>query len=141
MATRTQFSKRWLDRSDTGDRDDAARPDDAPSIEPVVERLSRDMADAVDHARADRSGGPSSYASDVVREDRAIPGAPPSAPTRRARLTFFTVAVWLAVAGAVLSFLVPPAGLVCFVMAGLAAVLAAILGPREVRPERTADSP
>jgi hypothetical protein len=38
----------------------------------------------------------------------------------------------------VLSFVLPPAGIVCFLMAGVAAVLAAILGPGEVKPERSA---
>jgi uncharacterized membrane protein len=57
---------------------------------------------------------------------------------RRARLSFFAVAVWLAVAGAVLVFLLPAAGFVCFLLAGLSAVLAAILGPGEARTERSA---
>jgi hypothetical protein len=133
-------SERWVDTHDAGEPDDLARTDDAPAIDIVVERLSRDMTDAVEHAQADGGAGHGSYAKEIIREDTAPPGAPPSLPTRRARLSFFAVAVWLGVAGAILSFIVPPAGLVCFVMAGLAAVLAAILGPGEVRSERTADS-
>jgi hypothetical protein len=133
-------SEGWVDTHDAGEPDDLGRPDDAPAIDVVVERLSRDLTDAVRREGAARRAGNGSYAEDIIREDTATPGAPPSPPTRRARLSFFSVAVWLAIAGAVLAFIVPPASLVCFVMAGLAAVLAALLGPGEVRSEPTADS-
>ena len=119
--------------------DDVTRPDDAISIDEVVERLSRDLSDAVNRAPTDERDELRSYASELVREDTAPGGSHGRLPTRRARLSFFAVAVWLAVAGVVLAFLVPPAGFVCFLLAGVAAVLAAILGPGEVRPEPSVD--
>jgi hypothetical protein len=122
-------------------RDDATRPDDAISIDEVVERLSRDMSEAVNRAPFDDRDELRSYASALIREDTSAPRADLQRPTRRARLSFFAVAVWLAVAGAMLSFLVPAAGVVCFVMAGVAAVLALIVGTGEAVPEPTTDAP
>ena len=119
---------------------DATRPDDAISIDEVVERLSRDMSEAVNRAPFDDRDELRTYASELVREDTSAPRAEPRRPTRRARLSFFAVAVWLAAAGALLSFLVPAAGIVCFLMAGVAAVLALILGTGEATPEPTTDS-
>jgi hypothetical protein len=104
------------------------RPDDV-SIDEVVERLSRDISDAVNRAPFDERDELRSYAREIVREDTAPPGVESGSPARGTRLSFFAVAVWLAVAGAVLAFLIPSAGIVCFVMAGIAAVLALILGP------------
>jgi hypothetical protein len=76
----------------------------------------------------------------IVREDAAPSDGPaPSPPMRRARLTAFAVAGWLAVAGMVLAFVMPWAGLTCFIVAGLVAVVAVILDRDEARPERTAD--
>ena len=120
--------------------DDDARPDDAVSIDEVVERLSRDLSDAVNHAPNDDREQLRNYAAELVREDTAPSGSHGREPTKRARLSFFAVAVWLAVAGVVLAFLVPPAGVVCFVLAAISGVLAAFLGPGEARPERTADT-
>ncbi len=121
----------------TPPEDDARRPEDASSIDEVVERLSRDMSAAVNRAPDEDRDELRDYAADLVREDTA-PRAAQRGPTPRATLSFFALAVWLAIAGAVLSFLLPPVGVVCFVMAGLAAVLAAVLGRREPRPERSA---
>jgi hypothetical protein len=108
--------------------DDVVRPDDV-SIDEVVERLSRDISDAVNRAPLDERDELRSYASEIVREDTAPPGAEARPPAKRARLSFFAVAVWLAVAGLVLAVLIPPAGLVCLFMAGVSVVLALILGP------------
>ena len=117
--------------------EDIARPDDV-SIDEVVERLSRDISDAVNRAPFDERDELRSYASEIVREDTAPPGVETRPPARRAKLSFFAVAVWLAVAGAVLAVFIPPAGVVCFLMAGIAALLGAILGPGDVgRRERT----
>src|SRR5688572_21275375 len=93
--------------------DDDARPDDAVSIDEVVERLSRDLSDAVNHAPNDDREQLRTYAAELVREDTAPRGSHGREPTKRARLSFFAVAVWLAVAGVVLAFLVPPAAFVC----------------------------
>jgi hypothetical protein len=136
-------SQDWIDRHpDAAEGLDADRAGDEPAIDEVVERLSRDLTDTVDEARRDGRESLASAPIEIAREDAAPHDGPaPSPPTRRARLTFFGVAVWLAVAGAALAFVLPWAGLVCFVMAGLAAVVAAILGPGEPRPERTAESP
>lgn len=110
-----------------------------------IDRHPEATAGVDDDDAADRAPRRDSLAAvpiEIVREERASHTGPaPSPPTRRARLTVFAVAVWLAVAGAVLSFLLPLAGLVCFIMAGLAAVVAAILGPGEAQPERTAEPP
>ena len=119
--------------------DDPRRADDAVSIDEVVERLSRDMADAVNHAPLDDREELRTYATELVREDTTAEA--PRLPARRARLSFFAVAVWLAVAGCILAFLLPPAAIVCFIMAAIAAVLAAVLGPGEPRPERTSGPP
>ena len=126
--------------------DDVVRPDDV-SIDEVVERLSRDISDAVNRAPFDERDELRSYASEIVREDTAPSAATPRSPARRARLSFFAVAVWLAIAGAVVSFFIPPAGVVCFLMSGVAAVLAVILGPgdgigsRATTPDRPPDVP
>jgi hypothetical protein len=119
--------------------DDVVRPDEV-SIDEVVERLSRDISDAVNRVPFDESHELRSYASDLVREDaapRAVHAAP---PVRRARLSFFVIAVWLAIAGAALAFVLPPAGIVCFVMAAVAAVLAAIVGPGDAVGSRATTS-
>jgi hypothetical protein len=108
--------------------DDVVRPDDV-SIDEVVERLGRDISDAVNRAPLDERDELRSYASEIVREDTAPPGVEAHPPARGSRMSFFAVAVWLAVAGAVLAVLIPPAGIVCFLMAAIAAVLAVILGP------------
>lgn len=108
--------------------DDVVRPDEV-SIDEVVERLSRDISDAVNRVPFDDRHELRSYASDIVREGVAPRGVATAPPARRARLSFFAIAAWLAVAGAVLAFVLPPAGIVCFVMAGVAAVLAVIIGP------------
>jgi hypothetical protein len=128
-----EAGRRFQDHSEQWIDDDPTRPDDAISIDEVIQRLSRDMSDAVKRAPMDERDAFRTYATELVHEDTA----PSRLPTRRARLSFFAVAVWLAVAGAVLSFLLPSAGIVCFFMAGVAAVLAAILGPGEVQPEPT----
>jgi hypothetical protein len=140
-------SEEWIDEHDGVTRrhdpgfvdDDATRPDDAISIDEVIQRLSRDMSDAVNRAPMDERDELRTYATELVREDTS--SSVSRLPTRRARLSFFAVAVWLALAGAVLSFLLPSAGIVCFFMAGVSAVLAAILGPGEAQPEPTTDSP
>jgi hypothetical protein len=119
--------------------DEATRPEDAVSIDEVVERLSRDLSAAVNRAPTDERDELRTYAAELLREDTAPAGSHGRSPTRRARLSFFAVAVWLAVAGVVLAFLLPPAAFVCFLLAGVAALLAAILGPGEVRPERSAE--
>jgi hypothetical protein len=108
--------------------DDVVRPDDV-SIDEVVERLSRDISEAVNRAPLEERDELRTYASEIVREDTAPPGAEVRPPVRRARLSFFAVAAWLAIAGGILAVLVPPAGIVCFLMAGVAAVLAVIIGP------------
>src|SRR5262245_57580656 len=75
--------------------DDVPRPDDV-SIDEVVERLSRDISDAVNRAPLEERDELRTYASEIVREDTAPPGIaarPPAA--RHARLSFFAVAVWL----------------------------------------------
>ena len=133
-----EAGRRFQDHSEQWIDDDATRPDDAISIDEVIQRLSHDMAEAVNRAPLDERDELRTYATELVREDTAA-SAPSRLPTRRARLTFFAVAVWLAVAGVVLSFLLPAAGIVCFFMAGVAAVLAAILGPGEAQPQPTTD--
>ena len=97
------------------------------------------MSEAVNRAPMDERDELRTYATELVREDTS--SSVSRLPTRRARLSFFAVAVWLAIAGAVLSFFLPSAGIVCFFMAGVSAVLAAILGPGEAQPEPTTDSP
>lgn len=138
-------TERWLDDHPTAplggmDLDDPRRADDAVSIDEVVERLSRDMSEAVNQAPMDERDELRTSATELVREDTTSSSAP-RLPARRARLSFFAVAVFLAVAGFVLAFLLPPAAIVCFLMAGIAAVLAAVLGPGEPRPERTTEPP
>jgi hypothetical protein len=122
--------------------DEVTRPDDV-SIDEVVERLSRDISDAVNRAPFDERDELRSYASEIVREDTAPPGVEARPPARRAKLSFFAVAVWLAVAGAVLMAFIPPAGVVCFLMAGIAGLLAVILGPGDgsARSTDSADPP
>jgi hypothetical protein len=92
--------------------DDVVRPDDV-SIDEVVERLSRDISDAVNRAPFDERNELRSYASEIVREDTAPPGVDARLPARGSRLSFFAVAVALAVAGAVLAVVIPPTGIVC----------------------------
>ena len=121
--------------------DDLVRPDEV-SIDEVVERLSRDISDAVNRVPFDERHELRSYASELVREDTAPRGVHPAPPARRARLSFFAIAVWLAIAGAVLAFVLPPAGIVCFVMAAVVAVLAVIVGPGDsVGSRATTPSP
>jgi len=125
-----EAGRRFQDHSEQWIGDDPRRPDDAISIDEVIQRLSRDMSDAVYRSPTDERDDLRTYATRARRR-----------PTRRTRLSFFAVAVWLAIAGAVLSFFLPSAGIVCFFMAGVAAVLAAIIGPGEVQPEPTVHSP
>ena len=139
-------AERWIDDHPTaplpaGDVDDPRRSDDAVSIDEVIERLSRDMSDAVNRAPMDERDELRTYATELVREDTSSASDTPRLPARRARLSFFAVAVWLAVAGFVLAFLFPPAAIVCFLMAGLAGVLSVMLGPGEPKPERTSEPP
>ena len=135
-------TERWLDEHEVpgtpGDSDDPRRADDAVSIDEVIERLSRDMSDAVERAPAGERDEIRSYATELIREDTAPHQS--RLPNRRARLSFFAVAVWLALAGLLLTFLFPQAAIVCFLMAGVSGVLAAVLGPGEPRRERTAGS-
>jgi hypothetical protein len=119
--------------------DDVVRPDDV-SIDEVVERLSRNISEAVNRAPLDERDELRTYASEIVREDTAPPGAEVRPPMRRAKLSFFAVAAWLAVAGGILAILMPPAGIVCFVMAGIAAVMAVILGPGDSAGARATGS-
>ena len=110
--------------------DDVVRPDDV-SIDEVVERLSRDISDAVNRAPFDERDELRSYASEIVREDTAPPRVEARSPARGSRLSFFAVAVGLALAGALLAIVIPPAGIVCFIIAGIAMVLGVILGPAD----------
>ncbi len=126
--------------------DDVVRPDEV-SIDEVVDRLSRDISDAVNRVPFDERHELRSYARNLVREDMGPRGVHAAPPARRARLSFFAIAVWLAVAGAVLAFVLPPAGIVCFVLAAVAAVLAVIVGPgdsagaRVTTPSSPPDTP
>jgi len=117
------------------DADDAVRADDAISIDEVVERLSRDMAAAVNRAAAGERDELRDYASMLAREQTETAPRPRS-PTKRARLTLFSLAMWLVAAGLVLAFLLPPAGIVCLLMACLAGVMGAIVGSGDPKPEQ-----
>ena len=121
-------------RTDVDDAD-AVRADDAISIDEVVERLSRDMAAAVHRATDGERDELREYEQTLHHEERNAP-AHPRSPARRARITFFQLAFWLAAAGLILTFVMPAAGIVCLVMAGIAGLLAAFLGPRDAVPDR-----
>jgi len=112
------------------------RRSEEESYDHRVERLSRELSEAVNAAPDEDHATLRDYANELVREDTA-PVSAKSGPTRRARLSFFALAVWLVVIGAVLGILVPPAGVVCLLMAGLSGVLAALFGRGEVRNEPT----
>jgi fatty acid desaturase len=71
-----------------------------------------------------------------LRHEQSTAPAHPRSPARRARITFFQIALWLAAAGVLLTFLMPAAGVVCLVMAGLAGILAAVLGPGDANPDK-----
>src|SRR5262245_31782563 len=64
-------TEQWLDDHDVPstptDTDDPRRADDAVSIDEVIERLSRDMSDAVKRAPANERDELRSYASELVR--------------------------------------------------------------------------
>jgi hypothetical protein len=119
-----------------GDGTDDPGLDDEP-VDELVERLGREMGAAVNRAPASEHDMLRDYASALVRENTAANTPQATRPTRRARLSFFATAVWLVVAGVVFSLIFPPAGIVCFLMAGVAAVLAAVVGKGEVRSEPT----
>jgi hypothetical protein len=117
------------------DADDAVHADDAISLDEVVERLSRDMAEAVHRAADGERDDLREYANTLAREQTEASRRPRS-PAKRARITFFSLAAWLAAAGFALMFLLPPAGIVCVLMAVIAGIMAAVVGPRDARPER-----
>jgi hypothetical protein len=117
------------------DADDTAHADDAIPIEEVVERLSRDMAAAVHRAAEGERDELFEYEQQLHREQHEA-STHPRSPAKRARITFFSIALWLAAAGVLFTFLLPAAGVVCLVMAGLAGILAAVLGPDDAKPER-----
>jgi len=117
------------------DADDAVHADDAIPIDEVVERLSRDMADAV-HRAADGERDELRDYEHQFHHELSEASTRPRSPARRARITFFSIALWLAAAGVLFTFLLPAAGVVCLVMAGVAGILAAILGPRDETPDR-----
>jgi hypothetical protein len=117
------------------DADDAVHADDAISLDEVVERLSRDMTEAVHRAAEGERDELREYASTLAREQTEASPRPRS-PAKRARITFVSLALWLAAAGLVLMFVLPPAGIVCMLMAALAATMAAVMGPGDARPER-----
>ena len=114
---------------------DTAHADDAISIDEVVERLSRDMEAAVHRAAEGERDELREYEQQLHREQSEAPTRPRS-PARRARSTFFAIALWLAAAGVLLTFLLPAAGIVCLVMAGISVILAAVLGPADGTPDR-----
>ena len=117
------------------DDEDMAHADDAVSIDEVVERLSRDMEDAV-HRAVDGAGDElQEYEMQLHHEQRETASTHPRSPAKRARITFFSIALWLAAAGVLLTFLLPAAGIVCLVMAGIAGILAAVLGPGDDTPD------
>ena len=118
------------------DADDAAHADDAIPIEEVVERVSRDMAAAVHRAAEGERDELHEYEQQLHREQRETSSTHPRSPAKRARITFFSIALWFVVAGVVLTFLLPAAGIVCLVMAGIAGILAATLGPGDSTPDR-----
>jgi hypothetical protein len=113
---------------------DALHADDAVSIDEVVERLSREMAAAVHRAAAGERDELHEYEMQLHQEEQTT--THPRSPAKRARITFFSIALWLAAAGVLLTFLLPSAGIVCMVMAGLAGILAAVLGPGDDTPDR-----
>jgi hypothetical protein len=127
---RRRGPSRFVSEPALADDDDVVRPDDV-SIDEVVERLSRDISDAVNRAPFDGRDELRSYASEIVREDTAPPRVEARSPARGSRLSFFAVAVWLAVAGALLAIVIPLAGIACFIIAGIAMVLGVILGPAD----------
>jgi hypothetical protein len=120
------------------DADDAeaVHADDAISIDEVVERLSRDMAAAVRRAAEGKRDELHEYEVQMHHEQHEAASTHPRSPAKRARITLFSIALWLAVAGVLLTFVLPAAGIVCLVMAGLAGIVAAVLGPGDDRPER-----
>ncbi len=133
----------WLRGSDVTrpiltpvDNDDTAHADDAIPIDEVVERLSRDMADAVHRAAEGERDELHEYEHQLHHE-LAEASTRPHSPARRARITFFSIALWLAAAGVLFTFLLPTAGVVCLVLAGIAGILAAVLGPRDDTPDRS----
>jgi hypothetical protein len=117
------------------DADATAHADDAIPIEEVVERVSRDMEAAVHRAAEGERDELHEYEQQLHREQRET-STHPRSPAKRARVTFFSIALWLAAAGVLLTFLLPAAGVVCLVMAGLAGIFAAVLGPRDARPDK-----
>jgi hypothetical protein len=124
-----EHSTAWVHGDEAHDHD----LDDEP-VDELVERLGREMGAAVNRAPASEHEMLRDYASALVRENTA---ANTPRPTRRARLSFFATAVWLGVAGMALSLVFPPAAIVCLLMAGVAGVLAVVIGKGEVQPEDT----
>jgi hypothetical protein len=118
------------------DDDDTAHADDAISIDEVVDRLSRDMEAAVHRAADGERDELHEYEMQLHNEQREAASTHPRSPARRARITFFSIALWLAAAGVLFTFLMPAAGIVCLVMAGIAGILAALLGPDDATPDR-----
>jgi hypothetical protein len=117
------------------DDDDTAHADDAVSIDEVVERLSRDMEDAVHRAAEGERDELREYEVQLHHEQGQA-STHPRSPAKRARITFFSIALWLAAAGVLFTFLLPAAGIVCLVMAGIAGILAALIGPGDSSPDR-----
>jgi hypothetical protein len=127
---------RWV-RGAPADADDAdaVHADDAASIDEVVERLSRDMADAVHRAAEGERDELREYEQQLHHEQSEA-STHPRSPAKRARIAFFSIALWLAAAGVLFTFLLPAAGIVCLVMAGIAGILAAVLGPGDSIPDQ-----
>jgi len=127
---------RWLRGHGGTEDDDTAHADDAISIDEVIDRLSRDMEAAVHRAADGERDELHEYEIQLHHDQHEAASTHPRSPAKRARITFFSIALWLAAAGVVLTFLLPAAGIVCLVMAGLAGILAAVLGSGDEMPDR-----
>jgi hypothetical protein len=130
---------RWM--HDAIEMDDVAHADDAISIDEVVERLANEMTDAVHRAAEGEHDELRDFERQFVHERQLVheqqtgtTGAPAS-PAARARNTFLWLAMGLAIGGIALMFVLPPAGIVCFIMAGIVGALGFVLRPRDERPE------
>jgi Flp pilus assembly protein TadB len=119
--------------------DDTAHAVDAVSIDEVVERLSREMDEAVHRAADGERDELREYEHQVLREQQTGPSRRPVSPANRARNVFLMLGTFLAIAGIALMLVMPPAGIVCLVMAGIAAVMGAVLRPGDDTPERHGD--
>lgn len=120
-------------------RRDPSVPDEEP-VDDLVERLGQEIGSA-----SGRTSTPGrelhQHASELVHENAAANPATSAPPTGRARGAFVAMAVFLALGGIALLLFSSAAGIVCILMAGVAAAAAAALGRHEVLPEATSAAP